>query len=128
MMWKSSFDGAVLPAGLDEASLIELRLLMEDDFPLLLQNYISDARRALANMDVALEAGDAGQLRRVAHSLKGSTANLGAKDLVFQLQEVERCAQNGDLTGAAEALTLIRHLCLDVILSLEHLSLNGARD
>jgi hypothetical protein len=42
MMWKSSFAGSTLPAGLDPALLYELQLLMEEDFPLLLRTFVSD--------------------------------------------------------------------------------------
>ena len=57
------------------------------------------ARAALADMRAALAAGDAEDLRRAAHTLKGSSASLGANDLADACRDVETAARDGRLDG-----------------------------
>jgi histidine phosphotransfer protein HptB len=73
---------------------------MEDQFPLLLHTYIRDATDALTDMAAALTDGDAEHLRRRAHSLKGSSANLGASLLAQHLQQLEDHALDANLERA----------------------------
>lgn len=52
----------------------------------------------------ALASGDAHTLERTAHSLKGSSANLGAVRLARLAGEIEVLGRQGDLAGGAERL------------------------
>jgi CheY-like chemotaxis protein/HPt (histidine-containing phosphotransfer) domain-containing protein len=58
----------------------------------------------LAQMRTALAHGDAAEMGRAAHRLKGTLAYLAARPAMDATRNVERIAQSGDLTDAAEAL------------------------
>ncbi|MEM7051607.1 MAG: Hpt domain-containing protein [Acidobacteriota bacterium] len=75
--------------------------------------YRSDLDRLPTAMAAAWRAGDGGELRRLAHGLKGASANLGAEALAAHCAAIERSAQAGgpyleilvtDLTPQVEAL------------------------
>lgn len=90
---------------LDAAMLDELRELMEDDFGVLLDAYLSEAPLQRQAIEDARCADDADALRRSAHSLKGSSANIGAAALAQHCQRLED--QAASASGA----------CLDSMLS-----------
>lgn len=63
---------------LDIELVSELKDIMAEGFVTLVESYQRDSAQRLASMQGALVAGDRGQLRQLAHSLKGSSSNLGA--------------------------------------------------
>ena len=78
---------------------------MEDEFGTLLQAYLEDSERQLHEVSDAWEAGDLDRLRRSAHSLKGSSSNVGAAALAALCGHLEEAAVNarGDvIPGALE--------------------------
>jgi two-component system, sensor histidine kinase and response regulator len=55
------------------------------------QMYLDNVRSGLATLQKALEEGDASTVQRVAHTLRGSSSNMGAKrmaSLLAKLQDV----------------------------------------
>ncbi|MBI2863331.1 MAG: response regulator [Chloroflexi bacterium] len=86
-----------LRAGLDEASGQELvREIVEA--------FLEDAARQLAEIRSAVAAGDPHRLRESAHGLKGMSANLGAKAMASLSFDLEKLGREGSLQGAAELL------------------------
>lgn len=63
---------------LDMELVGELQDIMADGFVTLVESYQRDASQRLVSMQAALDAEDRSQLRQLAHSLKGSSSNLGA--------------------------------------------------
>jgi histidine phosphotransfer protein HptB len=63
---------------LDMELVGELQDIMADGFVTLVDSYQRDSAQRLISMQAALDAEDRGQLRQLAHSLKGSSSNLGA--------------------------------------------------
>lgn len=63
----------------------------------LVAEYRTDGANRVADMRAALSAGDAEALRRAAHTLKGSSASLGANDLAEACRVVEAAARDGRL-------------------------------
>lgn len=92
----------------DNDTLAELKELMEDEFPTLIHAYLSDSSTRIAEMAETIERADAEGLRRAAHSLKGSSSNLGAVTLSALCLALEQQARVGDLFGAREQLTGIQ--------------------
>jgi HPt (histidine-containing phosphotransfer) domain-containing protein len=81
-----------------------------DDVELLdqiIQIFLEDAPGLVHSAREALARGDAAELRRSAHSLKGMMATLGAQTGVNAAYRLEQCAASNELT---EASTLI-HEC-----------------
>ncbi len=81
---------------LDDQLIGELRELMEDDFTVLLDAYLAEAPVQRAAIEAAFEDRNAEELRRTAHSLKGSSANIGATLLADVCHRIEQSANQGE--------------------------------
>ena len=92
---------------LDHDLLAELRVLMEDDFGTLLEAYLADSERRLLEVADAWADGDFDTLRRSAHSLKGASSNLGARELAGRCQVLEHLARDGIADGVPEAMAAV---------------------
>src|SRR5690606_39821155 len=77
---------------------------LEDGFANLLETFLQDSSAKLQGLREALAAEDADGLRRNAHSLKGSSSNLGALQLADLSREVEQLAREGQIDGIGELL------------------------
>lgn len=82
---------------IDPATLEMLLEVLEDGFPTLVETFISDSQLRIDDIKAGLEANHAEAVRRSAHSLKGSSSNLGAVVLAELSQRLELAAQGGDL-------------------------------
>ena len=63
--------------------------------------FVGDTPRHLAALRQSLAAGDAEALRRIAHSLKSASANIGAARLAALCRDLEQCGRAGKVDGAA---------------------------
>ncbi|MCU0951297.1 MAG: response regulator [Burkholderiaceae bacterium] len=63
----------------------------------LIETYLESAARLVAAAEHALAEADAGALRQAVHTLKSSSANLGAGDLAARCAELETLAREGDV-------------------------------
>lgn len=93
---------------MDQDMLAELQDIMGADFATLVESWRRDTRNRMNAIEQALEAGDATALRQTAHSLKGSSSNLGARCVVSVCIELEKLANLKDLAGAAAQLDTLR--------------------
>ena len=88
------------PDVLDLAVIDGLRELGGEEDPGLLSElielFLSDAPQRLQELEAALEDGDLERLSRAAHTLKSSSANLGAVAFRRLCEELERSARQGD--------------------------------
>jgi PAS domain S-box-containing protein len=93
------------PAGQD--TLAHLREVLGGDPGLVaevIELFCTDATRRLDDLDVALAMADFDGLRRTAHALKGSSANVGAAGVTQLAERAERHAEDGDGVAAAAAV------------------------
>ena len=67
----------------------------------LMDTYFADAPQLVAQMRSSLAAGDTETFRRAAHTLKSSSATLGALTLSAVAKELEMMGKAGSLEGAA---------------------------
>lgn len=99
----------------DSAVLSSLRDVMEGEYPVLLDVFIKDSEKRIDDLRQFLAAPGAlpgsaeqwQQLGMLAHSFKGSSANMGAgplSDLCRQLEDLARTA----VPNASQAAVLIR--------------------
>ncbi len=79
--------------------LAELKNLMEDEFGLLVDTYCSDGQLKVTALGEAVAAGEAEKIREMAHSLKGSSSNLGAEYLSDMCCRLEAKGKQGDLAN-----------------------------
>jgi len=68
-----------------------------------LQVYLDSTGKLVSQAEQAIAAGNAEDLRFAAHSLKSSSANVGAETLSGLFKQLEGCAREGNL-GDASAL------------------------
>lgn len=90
-------------AHLDQAALQELQAVLGADFPVLVQTFVADSEARIATLRTVLAAADHAAVRDAAHSLKGSSLNLGAQQLAELCLQLEQQARHGQ-TGQAPAL------------------------
>jgi signal transduction histidine kinase/CheY-like chemotaxis protein len=69
----------------------------------LVELFLTDAPRYLTELRHTLTSGDAADLARIAHTIKGAVANLGAHVASSAALQLEQRAQSGDAAQRAEA-------------------------
>lgn len=84
---------------LDYETLHTLKQVMEDDFGLLIETFRQDSTERLKRLYEVVRGTDADAIRRSAHSFKGSSSNVGAKQLSALCAALEKKALAGDLQG-----------------------------
>ena len=108
---------------LDPHVIASLRELDEPGAPGLLEElvdiFLSDAPTRVAALEEALAAGDSPQLERVAHALKSSCGNLGAKTLADLCRQIESNGRQGRLDGTASLVARSRQAFAEVQRALE---------
>jgi HPt (histidine-containing phosphotransfer) domain-containing protein len=94
---RATYDGLLKMTGGDHEFVDEL-----------VDTYLADTIDQLAELDVAVVAGDAAALTRPAHSLKSSSLNVGALDLAGLARELEEQGRAGRVEGAPERVAVAR--------------------
>lgn len=84
---------------IDPAVIETLREVMEDNFTLLLETYLADASERIEKLKPLQLSADADAIRKLAHSLKGSSSNLGALHLAELCLRLEEKGRTGNLQG-----------------------------
>ena len=69
--------------------------------------FAEDSPKLLADIRLAIAAGNSGKLERAAHTLKGSVANFGAEPAREAALRLEMLGRSGNLLPAAEAYTVL---------------------
>lgn len=90
---------------LDSESLDNLRALDPDGGDVFLREvaaiFLEDTPKRIAELDQSLAAGDTATFIRAAHSIKGSSANLGAMALRAVAEQIEHQGKKEGLAGVA---------------------------
>lgn len=92
---------------LDEEALAELKEVMEEEFCILIETYLSDSQDRISALQKALDAGNEDSFARSAHSFKGSSINIGAPLLGALCLEAEMAGREGRLQDAGVTLERI---------------------
>jgi HPt (histidine-containing phosphotransfer) domain-containing protein len=74
----------------------------------LVTTYLGDAATQLADIERAVEAGDANGLVRPAHTLKSASLTVGAIRLGERSRTLEQQARSGDVSGSPTELAAAR--------------------
>ena len=74
---------------LDMEQLNELKEVLEDEFQILINTYLTDAQLRLKLIEEGLDIKNYEQVRLAAHSLKGASANIGALILAQLCEQLE---------------------------------------
>ena len=93
---------------LDRAVLADLEAQSDAQFVSeLVETFIDESRDLVAQIAEALRVGDVSGTRRLAHSLKSSSASVGALALAARAEEIERLARDGALAPIALLVPLL---------------------
>ena len=97
---------------LDHSAIEAVRQLDPDGQDRLLARLIAlyrdDSSQLLADIDNGMKASDAEAIARAAHTLKSSSANLGATNVAAIARQIESSARNGDLNDMMSSITKLR--------------------
>lgn len=83
--------------------------------------FLEEVPKKLRALQAALAAGDAPQAASVAHSLKGSSGNIGASSLMAMCRRVDDLARAGDLASVAPLVASLTSEYHRVELEITHL-------
>lgn len=104
-------DTPTAPDPIDLAALTNLRTIGGGDPAFvaeIVQMFREDTPPRLDDLDRHAVAGDATALAKVAHSLKGSAGNFGARQFRVLIERIEAIAHTGDLAAAPAAIADLR--------------------
>jgi HPt (histidine-containing phosphotransfer) domain-containing protein len=85
---------------INKVMIEELKELMEEDFPLLINTFLEDSSKRLVALELAIAEDNANEVRESAHGIKGSSSNLGAAKLAEISSNLETMGRTGDLSEA----------------------------
>ena len=98
------------PDTLDTVTLVDLEDIMGDELVTLVDAYLRDGDTRMRNLRAAADRGDGAEVGKLAHSLKSSSANLGAMPLANRARQVEEAARNGTLVNPADSVAALEKL------------------
>jgi len=109
------------PETLDQNVLLELREQLGDAEAVhaIITTFLQSTPGLLATLREAVGKSDAAQVRRAAHTLKSSSAMLGARALSLACAELERLGRVGEMGDAAARAAALDALYADVRPALE---------
>ncbi len=84
---------------IDTEQLAELKEVLEDEFGVLINTYLTDAKFRLQLIQNGINNQDYEAVRLAAHSLKGASANLGAVILAQLCEKLEHDCKVGQTQG-----------------------------
>jgi signal transduction histidine kinase/DNA-binding response OmpR family regulator len=112
---------------LDSSAIDAVRQLDPDGSDRLLARLIAlyrdDSSQLLADIDNGMRAGDADAIARAAHTLKSSSANLGATNVAAIARQIETAARSGEiaeLKGPVTSLKAQRTVALSELEALDN--------
>ena len=93
---------------LDTDNLNALQAVIGDQVKDLLQIYLDSAPDYIEQMNQAFDAMDFAALKHVAHTLKGSAANIGAAEMANLCAQLEQFSQNQLACGVSGMIEQIQ--------------------
>jgi HPt (histidine-containing phosphotransfer) domain-containing protein len=94
---------------LDVEVIEELRAIMGDEYLGLIRMFFEDAPTHIAKLQAALAANDVAAMVAPAHTLKSSSANLGAMALSAVAKRIEQGARTASLEKPALAVLMLEN-------------------
>lgn len=93
---------------INQVIVAELKELLQEGFPILVERFVDDGEVRLAKMNAAIAVNDSETLYAEAHGLKGSSRNVGADDLAKQCAMLEHMGQQQNLADAATTFAAVK--------------------
>jgi len=114
---------------IDEAVLDELRASVNGDEAFVLElaaAYLAEGEGHIEQVATALASGDIAAMVRPAHTLKSSSAALGAVRLAELCRAVEHAARDGQVDGLAAAVAQAKAAWMETVAAMTKLGLAGS--
>jgi HPt (histidine-containing phosphotransfer) domain-containing protein len=92
--------------------------LEEEEYLELLELFVETTASNLDRLQRGIAEGNSGEVSEAAHTIKGSSANLGLMEIAESAKGIEERARQKDLGGAAEAVETIRRACAQLVAEL----------
>ena len=83
----------------DPEPLNEIKAMDLETYLVVIDCYLEDAPEIYQDLQQALAASDAAQLREYAHKLKGSSSTIGLTAVAEQAKHIEMIAKSGSCVG-----------------------------
>ena len=96
-------------------SLQQLKEVMEDEFPLLVEMFVTDSAKLIQEIEQAYQAQDTEKLRIAAHTLKGISSNMAAVGFSGICKIIEDRARSAELEGLSEHIEELKSSYTQVI-------------
>ena len=93
---------------LNQQTLAELKDLMGENYLSVFQAFVKSARKCIEDIELAIEKNDIHVIERSSHTLKGSSANIGAIHLSELSADVVDMARNSVSEGYLESLGKVK--------------------
>ena len=87
---------------LDQATLSELRDVMDEDFDHIIHSYIKHSTELISSIKQLMNSGELAEIQRLVHSFKSSSKNVGAVKLGNKAYEIEKKLAKGDQSGLSD--------------------------
>jgi signal transduction histidine kinase/CheY-like chemotaxis protein/HPt (histidine-containing phosphotransfer) domain-containing protein len=116
---------------LDPSALKNLLSMLGGEFSFLkdlIDTFLEDGPQLLGELSQSLEDQNAGEVRRVAHSLKSNGADLGATTFSELCKKLEMMAKSGTLQGAVDLVAQIKAEYQSVETALKSVQSAGSLD
>ncbi len=107
---------------LDARVVAELKELLGEGFPLLVERYVGDCGKRMQRLKSAVETSDFATIFHESHGVKGSSKNIGATRLGVLCAELEHNGQAEVAAGNEQLFAAIEQEFADVCCELENLS------
>jgi len=95
---------------LDYAAIAELKESLEDEFNEIIDIYIKSTTNILHEMGLACSTADHQEIQRLAHSLKSSSANVGATKISSLAQDLEHHLMENNVSDIKEKILEMNNL------------------
>ena len=83
---------------IDKEQIANLKSLFSDSFRDFVHTYFEDFEKKDKELTAALHTKDVHSVIKIAHTLKGTSLNVGAKGLADLCEQLELAGKSGDLT------------------------------
>jgi HPt (histidine-containing phosphotransfer) domain-containing protein len=107
---------------IDSKVIEDLRAVVEEDFAPIIRGFLGHAPTLMRELDEGLALDDVTRLVRPAHSLKSSSASVGALQVSALAKTIEHSAREGDMGSASGAVVELRAALSEALRELEALA------
>ena len=88
---------------INKSMIEDLKELMEEDFPVLIETFLTDCESRLVDLNKAISESNTTEIRELAHGFKGSSSNLGADKLSEISFTIETMGRENNLANIEPA-------------------------